>query len=76
MTAGGSFSSALAASLLVEPPQAGDEELIAALGDHKALPGLQLVGVDQHGEDGHQEAVSHVPDADSLIKFHFSSNHG
>ena len=63
---------ALATSLLVEPPQAGDEELLVALGDPAALPGLQLVGVDEQGEDGHQEAVPHVPDADSLVKSHYN----
>ena len=57
---------ALATSLLVEPPQTGDEELLVALGDPAALPLLQLLRVDQQGQDGHQEAVPHVPDADNL----------
>ena len=37
-----------------------------ALGELAALPGLQLVRMNQQGKDCHQETVSHITDADNL----------
>ena len=60
--------------LLAEPRQPRNEVTLSVrLGDPDALPGLQLVGVDQQGEDGHHEAVPHVPDADNLNNVRISS---
>ena len=56
-----------ASLLLGEPRQPRNEvSLSVILGDPDTLPCLQLLRMDQQGEDGHQEAVPHVPDADNL----------
>ena len=53
--------------LLVVFEQPGDEVLLGlALGELGQLPVLQPVGVHQQGDEGHQQAVPHVQNADNL----------
>ena len=51
----------------VETEDGGVEPaLVLTLGNLGQLPGPQLVIVHQHSGQGHQQAVSHVQDADDL----------
>ena len=54
------------AGFLAEPPQPRDEVPLVLAGDLAALPGLDALGMEEDGDDGHDEAVPHVEHADYL----------
>ena len=53
------------------PPAEAREEILLSLGDLGTLPLSELLTVDQGGEDGQHQAVSHVQDTYELVIFNY-----